>query len=99
MAERTLPVLTHPNFPQVLEAVMASEVRRVDRILSIPTEPKLPACSHESPETYSGACDGGYGCHKPATVHELETGLDWCAQHFAEIQSAQAEPFLEWVRR
>ena len=43
MAARSLPVLTHPTFPQVLDALMGREVQRVEKILGL--------CCWESPES------------------------------------------------
>jgi hypothetical protein len=33
MASETLPVFSHPNFPQVFTRAIDSELRRVDRVL------------------------------------------------------------------
>lgn len=78
MAHSTLPVFSHPDFQQVLEALTGFEIRHVEKTLSL--------CSHESPESSYGACDGGLRCQSPATVSDRETGCGWCLEHFEEVE-------------
>lgn len=78
MAARSLPVLTHPTFPQVLDALMGREVQRVEKILGL--------CCWESPESRYGACDGGFPCHEPAVVTHLEHQVPYCLSHFREAE-------------
>jgi hypothetical protein len=80
VAHSTLPVFSHPHFQQVLEALTGSEIRHVEQALGL--------CSHESPESRRGACNGGFPCTEVATVHHLASGLEYCAGHFEEADRA-----------
>jgi hypothetical protein len=82
MAQHTLPVLSFPGFPQVLSAVIDQQIKSVDRVLA---RQLLTTCDWCSPESSWGACGGGYSCGSTATVHDLKTEQDFCAQHFAEV--------------
>jgi hypothetical protein len=77
MAHSTLPVLSHPDFPQVLFDALASELRRVQTTLGL--------CAWQSPETSYGACNGGFPCQELATVHHLATDEEFCLSHFREV--------------
>ncbi len=72
MASRTLPVLTHPNFPQVFDQAVTAEMLRVEYALDL--------CIWESPESSYGACDGGFQCTQPAEVE------GYCARHYRQVQ-------------
>lgn len=73
MASETLPVFTHPNFPQVFPSLFAQEVLRVERVLG--------SCCHE--ETYgTGENISGWSCQQQALVSDLNTGLALCEFHW-----------------
>jgi hypothetical protein len=78
MAHSTLPVFSHPQFPQVTGALFASEVRRVERSLSL--------CAWQSPESSRGACDGGFPCQETAIVTNLADENEYCLSHFREVE-------------
>jgi hypothetical protein len=77
-AHSTLPVLSHPSFPQVLFDALAFELRRIEKTLGL--------CAWQSPESSRGACDGGFPCQEPATVHHLSTDQPYCLSHFREVE-------------
>jgi hypothetical protein len=83
MAHSTLPVLTHPSFPQVFAAAISAEVNRV--CFPVPTQPQLSICCFTSPESSWGACDS-IECRDVATVHDVATELDYCARHFRAVR-------------
>jgi hypothetical protein len=83
VAQTNLPVLSYPGFPQVLDSVIGQEIERVERVLA---QHQLSPCSHESPESSRGACDGGEPCSDTATVHDLETEQEFCLKHFGARQ-------------
>jgi hypothetical protein len=64
-----------PLFP--LET-LATLIRRIGR------KPTLGMCDYESPETRHGAGDS-ISCQQKATVHDLDTDLEYCARHFGEV--------------
>lgn len=82
MAGTDSTVLPSPQFPQAFEDLVNYEIRRVERILA-PYE--LNRCVWETIESSRGACDGGERCRSVATVHELASGHEYCARHFAEV--------------
>jgi len=76
MAQSTLPVLSHPDFPQVAHSLLTQEVRRVETVLG--------SCCHE--ETVgSGENIKGWSCREIATVSDLETGCGYCLRHFDAV--------------
>lgn len=82
MAQSTLAVFSSSLFPQLINSVLGHEIARVDRILSAA---ELPTCCHESPESTYGACDGGAACLRKGIVHHLASGLEFCGEHFVEV--------------
>ena len=72
MAERTVPVFSHPDFPQVFKAALHHELLRVRAVLTL--------CGWESPESSPGRCDGGFPCNEPAN----ESGF--CVSHEMEVE-------------
>jgi hypothetical protein len=78
MAQHSLPVLSHPAFPQVFEAAIDQQVRRLF------PQPALSVCCYQSPETFWGACDG-IACLQPATIHDVATELDYCFTHYKAV--------------
>jgi hypothetical protein len=79
MAHSTLPVFSHPHFPQVFNRTIDQAVRR------LLARPQLGVCCYESPETLPGACDG-QPCYRAAIVHDLATDQEFCARHFAAVE-------------
>jgi hypothetical protein len=73
MAAKHLTVLSHPNFPQVFAKAIEAQVNCL-----------FADCSHESPESIPGACDGGFPCGDPATI--VIDGQPFCAPHGRRIQ-------------
>jgi hypothetical protein len=82
MAQRTLPVLTHPAFPQVLAAALGQEVNQV---AAFPVPTQLSVCCYESPESSWGAADA-IACRRVAVVHDVATEMDYCALHYREVR-------------
>jgi hypothetical protein len=82
MAHSTLPVFSPSTFAQLIPSIVGREIARVDRILA---EAELSTCDYVEPESVYGACDGGFSCTEKATVHHLETDLEYCAGHFQEV--------------
>ena len=78
MAAPTLPVLTHPHFPQVFTPAIDVRIRAVEKVLGL--------CDWTEPESHSGACDGGFSCIERATVHHLLSGNEFCLSHFREVE-------------
>jgi hypothetical protein len=78
MAAKTLPVLTHHNFPQVFPSAIDTRIRAVEKVLGL--------CDWTEPESHSGACDGGFPCMERATVSHLESGNEFCLSHFREVE-------------
>lgn len=60
MASRTLPVLTHPSFPQVFTPAMHERIRRIGQILNL--------CDHED-EKY--CCPARATVHHLSSGQEL----------------------------
>jgi hypothetical protein len=83
MSAKTLPVLTHPAFPQVFAQALSAEVNRV--AFPAPPQIQLSTCCYESPESRWGACDGQV-CLQPATVHDVATEQDFCFRHWKEAR-------------
>jgi hypothetical protein len=63
----------HPLFSQLLDNLVAREIRRVDSFLA---ESHLGGCEYE---------DECYGCGVAATVTEVESERDYCLRHFRAI--------------
>jgi hypothetical protein len=80
MAHSTLPSLTHPSFPQVLNAALNVEVLRI----AAQVRPQLSICCYQSPETSWGACDG-QPCHRLAVIHDVASDLDYCFEHYQRV--------------
>lgn len=81
MAHPTLPVLSHPNFPQVFAEAMDQRVTRS----APPVQLSLSICCYEEPESRWGACDGGYPCTETATVTDISTDMDYCFAHWKQV--------------
>ena len=79
MAHSTLPAFSSSLFPQLIQGLVGREIQRVDQVLA---KSELSACSYESPESFTGACDGGFPCYELGTVTDLETGCGYCLRHF-----------------
>jgi hypothetical protein len=73
MAAEHLTVLSSQKFPQAFEDAIDFEVRRVSRIVELA---QLGQCDFEDEH-----CD----CRQKATVHHLESQLEFCSQHFNSI--------------
>lgn len=96
MASETLPVFSHPNFPQVLDGVIGQQIRRVDAIFADVhldrirqarlREAECGLCSWTSPESRGGGCDGGFPCYETAVVHHLSSDTPYCLSHFREVE-------------
>lgn len=81
MAHQSVPAFNshvHPTFAQLLDNLLNAQIAHVNRTLSL--------CTHESPESHVGACDGGFPCHDQATVCELTSGQELCLTHFQEVK-------------
>jgi hypothetical protein len=74
MAQHSLPVLSHPSFPQVFVKAMEREVRRF-------LEPQPPVCSGMLGESSYGAGDAE-PCRQMAT--EVVDGQEFCV-HCARV--------------
>jgi len=73
MAAQHLTVLSSRSFPQVFESAIEFEIRRVSRVVA---EAQLGQCWYEDQ----------YGdCREKATVHHLQSELEFCAHHFNSI--------------
>lgn len=70
MAHSTLPSLAHSEFPQVFTEAIDFMVARIS------AHPQLGDCDYETPE---------FVCRNRATVHNLATEQEFCAQHFAKV--------------
>ena len=84
MADSTLAVLPHPEFPQVFPGVIDRYIEQVDRVLLAYKRPVLDCCSFETPETSPGACNG-LPCVAQATVFSLVDEQEYCLRHFREV--------------
>jgi hypothetical protein len=77
MAHSTLPVLTHPSFPQVLDQALTQEIRRLVE------KPVLSTCSRTF-ETFHGS--GNFiSCPNKATIHDLGTDQEFCFPCWQEV--------------
>ena len=78
MSAKTLPVLTHPSFPQVFAAAIRSEVNRV----CFPDQPRiqLSFCCRETviSDGSTGEFNRAFPCSRPAVIHDLATEQDYC---------------------
>jgi hypothetical protein len=74
MAHPTLPVLSHPDFPQVFAAAMDTQLRAPSIQLS--------RCEYESPESRPGLCDGGEQCTQTATIYDCASERELCFRHY-----------------
>lgn len=81
MAHSTLAVLSAPDFPQILRLAID---RAVSRTLQQVDESHLDVCAHVSGESRIGACDS-LPCNQPATVHHLESEVEYCEFHFRSV--------------
>jgi hypothetical protein len=83
MAAKTLPVLTHPSFPQVFAAAISARVNRI----CFPNQPQthLSVCCYESPESSWGAADA-IACNQTAMVHDVATEQDYCFAHYKAVR-------------
>jgi hypothetical protein len=72
MASDTLPVLSHPSFPQVFDAAMLSEIRRI------------PSARTHLVQCYFA--DEFCNCKELATVHDLKSEQDFCLRHFQMVE-------------
>lgn len=70
MASDTLPVLSHPSFPQVFAAAIEHTVAQLT------LRQELGSCWFEDEH-----CD----CHQLATVHHLGTDYSYCLRHFEAV--------------
>jgi hypothetical protein len=78
MAEPHLTLLHSPEFPQVFSSAIDQMVAR------IAAKPELALCAYE--ERIGSYNDHNSElCHRLAVVHDLESDLDFCARHFAEV--------------
>jgi len=69
------------GFPPEILSALDRKIQAINRIV----EHELEQCAHESPERCLGSCDGGVQCQKRATVHDLNTGEEFCLEHFDGI--------------
>ena len=77
MAAQHLTVLTHPEFPQVLDGSLSRLDQMVTRVLAkTAVTYLLGQCNFE--DEY---CD----CREPATVHHLESEQEFCLRHFQAV--------------
>ena len=79
MSGSTLPVLTHPSFPQVFAAAITQEVNRAV------AQPLLSTCCREFPESRWGAGDA-VACTRKATIYDLETEQEYCFPCYREVR-------------
>ena len=74
MAAQRVTVLTHPEFPQVLDRSLAQLNRLVTRTVSLHF--LLSQCDFE---------DEHCNCRAQATVHHLESEQEFCLRHFQAV--------------
>lgn len=72
MAAPNLPVLHSPHFHSAVERQLSSLTRSVERAFA---EAQLTECFWD---------DEHCSCRAKATVHHLESELEFCARHFAQ---------------
>lgn len=74
MAHPNLPQVPHSGFPQVYDGQLFNS-------LSVMVEEAfaLATCSHTTPESIPGACDGGYPCPEVCLF-----GSEFCGKHQGE---------------
>lgn len=70
MAHHTLPVLSSPHFPQVLQAALNSFVTRIE------AHPLFGQCDYEGID---------FSCRELATVSHLHLEKEFCATHFRKV--------------
>jgi hypothetical protein len=69
------------GFPPEILSALDREIQYIGRIV----DRELGRCGFESPERCVGACDGGVQCQKRATVHDLNSGEEFCLEHFEGV--------------
>lgn len=81
MAAPTLSVLSAPQFSQALDAAL-DQLQTLVRAAEIcAAESHLTTC-YWSDEHVSD-------CRQLATVHHLESGLEFCADHFRKVEKGE----------
>jgi len=70
MAARTLPSLTHSQFPQVFSEAIDQMVARIAAM------PQLGSCDFDTEFD---------DCHAPAVVHDLGRDQEFCMRHFLAV--------------
>jgi len=76
MAHATLPVISHPEFPQVFDGVLDRLIQAADRACAGASKPALDTCQFE---------DEGWPCYHPAVVHHLASEQEFCRFHFRKV--------------
>ena len=84
MSHETLPVLAHPEFPQVVTGTIERYLARVDQILpQVHPSPELSLCTHFDEDDYE--------CGDPAVIQFLPDGDEGdCAKHLRRRQLREA---------
>jgi hypothetical protein len=81
MAHSTLAALPTPNFHSAFERLTEIHLRCVDKLLA---QQHLSPCDYEYAESSKYACDG-VACVETATVSQIDSGREFCAEHFLEV--------------
>ena len=81
MTEKQITPSPFFGFPPEILSALDRQIQFIGRIV----DRELEQCAHESAERCVGACDGGVQCQKRATVHDLNTGEEFCLEHFDGI--------------
>jgi hypothetical protein len=76
MAARTLPVLSHPQFPQVFAQAISRQFERVNLVAN------LVRCDW---------ADEHCNCRELGTVYHIPTELEFCERHFAMVMEVYGE--------
>lgn len=78
MASSTVPVISHPHFPQVLDGILSRLIALADQIAA---QPKLDACTNLVSVSW-GMQDATTECGSAATVSEISHGDEYCLACF-----------------
>ena len=70
------------NLPFLTDRFTNNLIQFIDQQLAAQPAMKLSGCAFESPESCSGACDGGSPCQSSGTIFDLATDQPFCAKHF-----------------
>jgi hypothetical protein len=78
-ASRTLPVISHPEFPQVFNQAILARIRMVPSART-----HLSRCDWEQADS-SPRFQDGYQCMELGTVYDLKSDREFCPCHYNRL--------------